>query len=123
MPESSYPAVHVRFKIMDTNKQAKIVNAGIVGAIAAVLLVVLLTIAGDLYAPLKKLLKDVHHHHWIGKGVWSAILFMVMALGYGVFSKAPQDEKTPRLLKTLSWVTALGTVVLILFFIYEFSRH
>lgn len=106
---------------MDT-KQTKLINAGIVGAIAAVIFIVLLTIAGDLYAPLKKLLKDAHHHHWVGKGIWAAILFAVAALGYGILVKAPHDETTPRLLKILSWVMVGGTFALILFFIYEFSR-
>lgn len=103
-------------------QQTKIVNAGIVGAIAAVILIVLLTIAGDLYPPLKKLLKDLHQHHWIGKGIWATILFAVVAFGYGVSARAPQDEKTPRLLTVLSWVTLGGALALILFFTYEFLR-
>lgn len=100
----------------------KFVNGVIIAAISAVIFITALTIIGDLYPPLKNLLKEEHYHHWIGKGVWATILFVLVTLGYAVFTKEPQPGMTARLLKLLSWTVIACTFALIFFFVYEFAR-
>jgi len=106
---------------MDSN-QSKLVNGILLGAIGAVILVTLLTIIGDLYAPLKNLLKDAHYHHWVGKGVWAAVLFVIIVFGYILGAKNSNKKITDKLLKILSCVAIISAVALILFFVYEFSH-
>lgn len=104
-------------------QKIKLVHAVSVGAIVAVVFVTLLTIAGDLYAPLKTFLKDAHHHHWIGKGVWAGALFVLAtALCYVPAAIHSSPEALARRLSALSWTLVVSSIVLFLFFIYEYFR-
>ena len=98
-------------------------NACIVGAISAVIFIVVLTITADLYAPLKKLLKDAHYHHWVGKGIWATILFVVVVSGYYFIKKIDTGESTTRFMRSLAWTLIFGALTLFLFFVYEFFKH
>ncbi len=102
---------------------SKIINGVIVGAISTVVFIVVLTVVGDLYAPLKNLLKDAHHHHWVGKSIWATILFVVVALGYYFIKKTDINDITTRLVRTLAWTLIFGALTLLLFFVYEFLGH
>lgn len=93
------------------------------GAISAVALVVVVTIIGDLYAPLKNFLKDAHYHHWVGKGIWAAILFTVVTFGYYFFKKIDTSDNTTRFMRALAWTLIFGALTLFLFFTYEFFKH
>jgi len=103
--------------------KTKLINACIVGAISAVIFIVALTIMADLYAPLKKLLKDAHHHHWVGKGIWATILFVIVASGYYFIKKIDTNESTTRFMRALTWTLIFGALTLFLFFVYEFFKH
>lgn len=101
----------------------KFINGTIVGAISTVVFIVALTIAGDLYAPLKNFLKEAHHHHWVGKGIWAAILFVIVTPGYYFVKKNDTSDNTTRLMRILAWISLLGALTLLLFFVYEFFKH
>lgn len=88
----------------------------IIGAIAAILLIVILTIIGELYAPLKDWLKDVFLHHWIGKGVLAVAIFVF--LGLALPRKKAENSIGP-ILRILTIVTVFATLALVLFFVYE----
>ena len=102
---------------------SRIVHGMIIGAIVAALFIVILTIVGELYEPLKSLLKEQHHHHWVGKGIWASVLFIVVSIVSVLSLKNPSLSGTARLLKTLAWVLALSLIVLLIFFAYEYSSH
>ena len=106
-----------------SSNSLKFINGVIVGAISTVVFIVVLTIAGDLYAPLKNLLKDVHHHHWVGKGIWATILFVIVASGYYFIKKIDTSDSTTRFMRVLAWALIFGALTLFLFFTYEFFKH
>lgn len=109
---------------MNTTK-FHLVKGLVAGAIAVVLFVVSITILGELLPPLKNLLKDAHHHHWVGKGVWSAVVFAVVTLGsFSVLrGKSENTLVASKLILYLSHALIAGTVLLFLFFVYEFYTH
>ncbi len=63
-----------------TIKTHRLLNATALATILAVLLVALLTIIGEEYAPLKNWLKNTFSHHWLGKSELSIALFGVTTL-------------------------------------------
>ncbi|MBI3956530.1 MAG: hypothetical protein HY340_00885 [Candidatus Kerfeldbacteria bacterium] len=85
---------------------------------AAVVLLVALTIIGDLYAPLKDWLKATFTHHWIGKGVLGAA-FYVVGLWLLRSRMSGSDETLRRGLWFVFWMALLGTLALAAFFLYE----
>lgn len=105
------------------DKKLRAVNAFIAGAIVVAVFVGGITIAGELYAPLKNLLKEAHDHHWVGKGIWSAIVFAAVSILYYIASKETNTDSTIRLMKMLSWMVILVTMALFGFFMYEFIIH
>lgn len=104
-------------------KKIRLLNGCIAGAIVAAIFIVIFTIVGELYKPLKDLLKDQHYHHWIGKGVWATITFFITAIVYFFAAHSPHEQETDRLLNILSWTLALSLVVLLGFFTYEYFIH
>lgn len=105
------------------DKKLRAVSAFTFSAIITAVFIVALTIAGELYKPLKDLLKEQHHHHWVGKGIWSAILFFAISIGYYGMASAVTEHSTARLVRVLSWMFVLATFVLFGFFTYEFFIH
>lgn len=105
------------------NNEARVVNAFTVGAIATVVFIVVVTIVGELWSPLKTLLKEAHHHHWVGKGVWSVITFVVVGIGYFLIVRNSSETTTNKLLKRLALTLVLGTLILLAFFSYKFFIH
>ncbi len=75
-----------------------------------------LTITAELYAPLKLWLKNIFFHHWIGKSVLVAILFVV--LGFPL-SHIKKNSSLGLALKTLALVAVISVVVIVLFFALE----
>ncbi len=101
---------------------SKFINGVVVGAISTVIFIVILTITGDLYAPLTALLQE-HYHHWVAKGIWATILFIIVIFGYYVVKKVDTNDATIRLVRMLGWALLLGALGLFLFFTYEFFGH
>jgi len=89
----------------------------------ASVLVVFLTITGELYSPLKDLLKDMHYHHWVGKGIWAAVLFTAVTVILYLTTKDDDDFTLTRLVNRLSCTLVCATILLFLFFVYEYSIH
>ena len=91
------------------------------GALAAIL-VVFLTVVGELHSPLKDFLKNAHYHHWVGKGIWAAGLFiLVTAISYPLFKRGARNSKAT--ITFFNWMLILGTLILLLFFTYEYLIH
>lgn len=120
MDTTSQNNIHLENRQSDGSR---VTNSIILGAIAAALLIVILTIVGELYGPLKTLLKEQHHHHWIGKSIWASTLFAVVTLVSIPLLKKTSLSVTSRLLKVLAWTLVFSLIILLVFFIYEYSYH
>jgi|TARA_Y100000310_G_scaffold345866_1_gene471927 hypothetical protein len=94
------------------------ISAFAISGILAILLVVGLTIGGELYKPLKEWLKMMFSHHWIGKGVLSFVGFYIVGLllkrmvGGG-------DRVLINLLYLLFFTGLLGALAILGFYYYE----
>lgn len=91
------------------------IRASAWAAIGAIVLVVVLTIVGELHAPLKNFLKDTFSHHWLGKSILSVVVYLVVALALS-FKKAP-IESAAFALRALGGVSIAGALLLTGFFI------
>lgn len=105
-----------------------LINAALLGVIVVSVFVLIGTVVGELLVVngakiFKDLLKDAHHHHWIGKGVWSAILFFVtIAVSYPMFKKIG-DHCTNKLPIITVYIMSAASILLTVFFLYEYSIH
>ncbi len=89
-----------------------------------------LTIVGELYKvlneqgksinPLKDLLKSLHGHHWVGKGVWAIFFFSAVWFVFYFIVKPSDDGRLSLYVKIASWVLMLCTAALFGFFTYEY---
>ncbi|MBI5913554.1 hypothetical protein HY839_03915 [Candidatus Azambacteria bacterium] len=109
---------HIRFTIIRATTYA---------AALAVAFVTGITVTADLYLPLKDWLKLTFSHHWVGKGVLAAAVFIVATAVFSLLP-VPADELKAKTLaqstRKLVIVSLGGTLVIILFFIYEaFLKH
>ena len=81
------------------------------GAAASAWLLAILVIVAELAAPFKTLLQTLFGHHWIGKAVIVALVFV--AAGFLVKEKKPHEK--------LAWYSAVGSMaVIFLFYVIEF---
>ena len=106
----------------------KLINSLLKATIITSVFIVLITIIGELYVvegakPLKDFLKGLHSHHWIGKGIWAAILFAVVTLASYKFCSKNPEGKMYLLPKITAHVLVAGSLVLIAFFMYEYNLH
>ena len=101
------------------NKKFKIIHSAICGAIASVIFIVVITIAADLYSPLKDWLKNAFSHHWIGKGILSLAIFGVVGFFGWFLPIEPSEEKIRKILNLLNWLLILGTLAILGFFVWE----
>ncbi|MFZ2252937.1 MAG: hypothetical protein WAW13_02035 [Minisyncoccia bacterium] len=93
--------------------------------------IVVITIAGELYKvtgadgkmvnPIKDLLKALHGHHWVGKGVWAIGLFFITGFVFYFLMKPEDDNRgLGKFVMLLSWVLIVCTLALYGFFTYEY---
>lgn len=102
-----------------SDKPLKNPIAAVWSATVVAVFVAAITIAGEFLPALKDWLKVTFSHHWIGKSVLSAALFVAL---YGLFYSMLPDQKAGRLvaaLRVLSWVTILAALSIYGFFTYE----
>jgi hypothetical protein len=85
--------------------------------------VIAITIVSDLYLPIKDWLKATHGHHWVGKGIWTVVLFVFFAtVSYPLF-KRNVCELTPRMVNNAAHVAVFATLAITAFFVYEYMNH
>jgi|SRR3989344_2934045 len=101
------------------NKNLKLTNALISGAIVTIIFVVIITIFADLYLPLKDLLKQYFWHHWVAKGILSVIIFLFSACVKYTFSKETLEKELSTGLNSLTLISICSTIILLMFFFYE----
>lgn len=99
--------------------EARYASAATMAAATSILFVTVITVLADLAPGLKDWLKVTFTHHWIGKGVIAAGLFVVVYLFLNAFLKKATAERLVPLLRLLTWLTVAGTIVILGFFVYE----
>jgi len=108
---------------MFRNRNSLIVSV-LHGAFAAAIFIVLLTIGGEQLPALKGFLKDTHYHHWIGKGIWAGILFVIVSIVAYIYKRDVDSSlDIAKAARLLSHGLILGTVILFAFFTYEYLNH
>lgn len=100
----------------------KILKSGIWGAIASIIFTTVITIWGELHAPLKSWLAGTFSHHWLGKSILSVAVFI--AIGFIAYffqrvSETDENDRTANLIRLLTIITAVATVAFIGFYLYE----
>ena len=96
----------------------KLIRSAALGAILSIVAVTIITIAGELYAPLKDWLKSAFTHHWLGKSIISVAVFVIFwILGMATFRA--DEDKTRQSVSVLFTVAVFCTLALAAFFIYH----
>ena len=94
----------------------KLIVSSACAAIITIVFVVVITIWGEFSVPLKNWLANFSGHHWTSKSIFSVLLYVVATI---VFYLLPQTAVEDRLKRTLNYLlafTALGVVIITLFF-------
>jgi len=95
------------------------INATVLSAIITIIYITAITVAADLYPPLKEFLANVFSHHWIGKSITAILIFAIFT---GLFLVLKPKTKPSFLLNLLTAVSILATLVILTFFTWESSR-
>lgn len=110
-----------------SNIRFKIVRATLCAAACTITFITGITVAADLYPPLKSWLKLTFSHHWVGKGILAGAVFTAVIVIVS-FIPAPENDVKAKTLTRSVWAlvaaSLAGTLVIIIFFIYEaFFKH
>ncbi len=103
------------------DKKINFIKSIINSAIVTVVFIAVITIAADLFIPLKDWLKAAFTHHWIGKSILSLSIFIVLFfIFYFIPSKSTQTtEKLDKSLNNLYWSSIVSSLIIFVFFIWE----
>lgn len=94
-------------------------KAASISASISIAVIALLTIIGELSAPFKDFLQSVTGHHWVTKGIFSFVLFVVLLFILGaVFGEDKSEE--PRGIYTTVIVTVLSGLAIAIFYIIHY---
>lgn len=100
-------------------KNIKILNSFIIGAITAVIFVAAVTIFSELAPDIKSFLKNTFTHHWVGKSVLSLMIFLVASLIFWVIPAKIDIKKIRAEIRILIFSAAMGSLAVFIFFVYE----
>lgn len=79
-----------------------------------------LTLWGELHPPIKDWLKNSFTHHWVGKSILTAVVFILIAGLSKRLSKSLAEQKAADYVMAATLSTLLCTVILTGFFTYEY---
>ena len=87
-------------------------------AILTICLIVVLTILGELSKSFKTFLTSITGHHWVTKGVFSLIFFVII---YFLISKTVKDwADSNHLIIDVIIATLLGGIIIFGFYVWHF---
>lgn len=95
--------------------RVKPAGTGYAAALTAVLIAIM-TIGGELSAPLKALFVTIGGHHWVGKGIVALIFFVIVAFAAGGAGTGREKRTAVVVVAT----TILMGLVIFGFFAFEF---
>lgn len=101
------------------DKHFRTLYAFALSASVTVLFIAVITIWADLYAPLKDSLKNMFTHHWIGKSVLSAALFLILGGVIGLMTSKVDENKIASALWWLVGCAIVSTLAIWIFYLIE----
>jgi len=99
---------------MNNKTLMRFLQAAAIGSIVASILIAILTIVGEEWAPLKDWLKNTFTHHWLGKGALAIVAFSLVTLWQGYVCSG---EKTVQAIWYAVIAALLSAVAMTGFFI------
>lgn len=103
-------------------EERPIVMHGVVwGTIIAAVFVALITILAELVPPIKNWLAETHGHHWVGKGIWTLVVFVISSFLSYLSLKLKHQPATARLVYSAGIIALSASLAILLFFVYEYS--
>lgn len=89
--------------------------------IGTLLYIPIITIAGELYEPLKNFLKNTFWHHWLGKSVVLVALYVLLLL---IFSNIKEngEEREGRYVSFVIGLAFIGAITIFGFFVVEYMQ-
>ena len=98
----------------------KSIYASAYSASISIVVVVAMTIGAELSVPFKNWLAGFTGHHWITKSWISIIVFVISFCIFQFAGKMANEFQTKKALSILEYVSILGFLSILLFYIYEF---
>ena len=90
-------------------------------AIVTILVITVVTIVGEVSAPLMKFMASLTGHHWVTKNIFSVILFLLLL---AVASRGPSEKKSSPTGLIWTVVTSVAcSIALLAFFVMDFLKH
>jgi len=83
-----------------------------------VALITIMTVVSELSKPFKELLANLGGHHWVGKGLVSAIVFI---LGYFILASILKKSEEDKAIMMTVWVSVISVAVIFLFYILHYT--
>jgi len=100
-----------------------LIHSFVFGAIIAVIFIAVITIASELFHPIKDWLKEIFYHHWIGKGVLAAAIFAASALTRFFQEENIDGQMLGHNIFILFWIVIAASSSIFSFYIYELFAH
>ncbi len=97
----------------------KAVQSFAIGAVFTAVFVASVTIAAELMPPLKTWLANTFTHHWIGKSVLAAVIYIGASIILFAVPAGSSPERARKSLAVLFWISWLATAAITGFFLYE----
>lgn len=86
--------------------------------IATIVLIDVLTIAGEIFKPFKTLLTNGTGHHWVTKSIASLLFFLLL---YAVLTRVHEDtQDAERQTRAVLVTTLVNGLALLAFFVWHF---
>lgn len=101
-------------------KRLRIIKSVGWGAIASVVFITAATIIAELFSSFKDFLKEFSGHHWTSKGIFAFLVFLAVSFLVYFCRKKTEIDKTAKILFTLGYVSIIGFLAILSFYIYEF---
>ncbi|MBI5732527.1 hypothetical protein HY967_01020 [Candidatus Jorgensenbacteria bacterium] len=93
------------------------ITALVKATVGTIWFVVVITIGGELYKPLKDFFVTIARQHWTGKSITSVIVFILL---YLVFMKSNESEKPEKGIYSVIVSVVCGGLIIFGFFVWHF---
>ena len=99
----------------------KNIKAFSISAMASIWLVALLTIVGEVFAPLKDALKAMSGHHWVSKSIIAMVLFVVLGIILGYTTESDNENSGKFIWGVFLSTLGSSVVILVYYIIHTFA--
>lgn len=102
--------------------KTQLVYASAVGAIAAVIFAVAVTIIAEESPGFKASLVSVAGHHWTTKSIFTALVYLLVAKYVYWFTNEHKSKSVVQALAALISFAILGSAVIFLYFVWHYLK-